>query len=342
MKIDLSLEYDDEAHYSSKGKKQHKKVPAKPIHLEEGKVVAVAGNLIELEQGGIRYKCSIKGNLKKTGNDKTLFVIGDIVQFDVKQKLIHAIEPRKNTLFRKNQLTGQRQIFCANTDQVFIVCSVSSPLLKPSLIDRYLIAAAVGGIKPIIVINKIDLLENQSDEVHDLYNWVKKTYLAMNLDVLEVSAATNHNIELLKKHMSGKVSFFTGQSGVGKTSLINRLCASDFAVNPVHQKTDKGVHTTTRSSLITMDTKTYCIDSPGIKSFALFDLKLEEIQTHFNDLQRYASSCRYSNCRHIQEKECGVKKALDLGNVDPRRIASYKKLVEEYEQNQANPSPRNP
>ena len=144
MKIDLSLEYDDEAHYSSKGKKQHKKVPAKPIHLEEGKVVAVAGNLIELEQGGIRYKCSIKGNLKKTGNDKTLFVIGDIVQFDVKQKLIHAIEPRKNTLFRKNQLTGQRQIFCANTDQVFIVCSVSSPLLKPSLIDRYLIAAAVG------------------------------------------------------------------------------------------------------------------------------------------------------------------------------------------------------
>jgi ribosome biogenesis GTPase / thiamine phosphate phosphatase len=333
MRVDLSLDYDDEAHYSIHKKKGLKNEMKNKIPLATGKVISVATTLIEVVADEAVYTCTIKGNLKKKGNNKTLIVLGDVVQFDPKQNLIHAIEPRVATLCRKNQLTGQKQILCANVDQVFITVSISKPSLKPSLIDRYLLSALVGNLKPIILINKCDLNEENSENDSLLSSWVETYYKDLGITTLKVSAVTGLGFKTLKKLMQGKVSFFSGQSGVGKTSLINALCDSDFLVQEVHQKTNKGVHTTTSSKLIVFDKNSYCIDSPGIKSFALFDLQTEDIQKHFYDLQRYAENCRYSNCRHMNEENCGVKRALKLGQIEARRFDSYQKLMQEYEQN---------
>ena len=267
---------------------------------------------------------SLKGSLKKELTlDKTLVAVGDFVWIDDRGQ-IAAIEPRYSALSRADNLHHRKQqILAANIDQVIICASVENPSLKPSLIDRYIIATERGGMHPIIVINKIDLPHDTS-LVHEL----QTIYQAIDIPCLLVSALHNTGIDALAALLQGKASVFSGQSGVGKTSLINDLTGLSRRTGDIVRKTHKGAHTTTHAELLVLGDATFCIDTPGIKSFALWDITPQELSAYFSDIQTFAPNCRYKPCSHTHEPDCAVKKALEDGNLSPLRYDSYVSILE--------------
>lgn len=310
--------------------------------VEKGRALSVtsSGVKVEGEDKNI-YMCTLRGVLKKEKTtDKNLVTVGDLVFFkkiSPSEGVIVQIEPRHSILARADNLSRRKsQLIAANIDQVLITVSVCIPPLKSAIVDRYIIAAMKGNMTPVIVVNKIDLLENdlaldiQAEK--QLYEQFVKTYLATGIDVISVSVLKNMGMDRLKEVMKDKASVFSGPSGVGKSSLINAVTHLNLKVGMPVQKTGKGAHTTSTAELIPLEFGGFCIDTPGIKSFGIWDLKKEEVESYFSEIYATGKSCRYLNCSHTQEQDCAVKQAVLDGTISPLRYESCVSLMQTIEQ----------
>ena len=286
-----------------------------------GRVLSPLGGecLVEAEDGRI-YECTVRRLLKSLATDERAAVAaGDRVLFlpaSGNQGVIERVEARRGVLTRKTR--GHKHVLAANVDQVLIVASAADPPLKPSLIDRYLISAAVGGIRPLICINKVDL----TDFV-DLQPIIG-TYSQLGYDVVSTSIRTGLGIARLAHLLRGRETALAGQSGVGKTSLINALEPGlDLTTVEVTAETRKGKHTTTAARLLRLSFGGWVVDTPGIRQMELWDVVRGDVERFFLEFQPFLRECRYPNCSHIHESRCGVKRAVVRGLVSNLRYESY-------------------
>jgi ribosome biogenesis GTPase len=194
-------------------------------------------------------------------------------------------------------------------------------------VDRYLIAAEKGNIHPIIVVNKIDLFETCTEEEKIRYRDFVEAYEKMGIPILSISSTKMIGMDALRSLLKDKVSVFSGQSGVGKSSLINAAYGLKLRTGDLAQKTAKGTHTTTTAELLALPGGGYCVDTPGVRSFGVWKLKKEEVVSHFQDL--LDRNCKFLDCQHINEPDCGVLKALEEGLISQLRYESYRTLFDE-------------
>ncbi len=289
-----------------------------------GRVLAVQGLLstVQAEDGAV-FMCATRRLLKTMATDERHVVAaGDFVMFrpvTADEGIIERVEPRKTVLSRATR--GRQHILVANADQLLIVGSAAEPYLKPHLIDRFLISAHQTGLRPLICINKIDLVDPAS--LAPLVG----TYSQMGYRVLMLSAATGFGIDRLRQELNGRASVVAGQSGVGKSSLLNAVDpALVLRTAAVSTETQKGRHTTTTARLWPLSTGGYVIDTPGIRQFQLWDVIPAEVAGYFRDLRPYINHCRFPNCTHTHESNCAVKNAVADGWLDLRRYESYCQL----------------
>lgn len=286
---------------------------------KRGRVTSITIQGITVDIEGETLECSLRGTLKQERTDKkNLVTVGDFVWVDDRGQIAH-VEERSSYLARSSD-KGQHFI-AANVDQVLITSSVESPTLKTSLIDRYIIAAKKGNMEPVVVINKIDLGKDPT-----LLEELTEIYKKAGILCIKVSAATGVGMLELQKIISNKTSVFSGQSGVGKTSLINQLMDLSFKTRAVVRKTQKGAHTTTSATLIPLKDGGFCVDTPGIKSFGLPPITPQEFATYFSDLTEHAHLCKFPNCAHTHEPHCAVRAATESGKLSPIRYHSYLSL----------------
>ncbi len=289
-----------------------------------GRVLAMLGLLCIVEDSEhVEYRCVTRRLLKTLATDQRHVVAaGDRVVFrpvpnsEPKEGLIERVEPRRGCICRATR--GRQQILVANVDQLAIVTSAAEPRMKPNLIDRLLVEAEKGRVRPLICINKVDLVDPA-----DLQPLVG-VYSQMGYEVLLISATTGLNIERFRRAMFGRASVVAGQSGVGKSSLLNAIDPSlCLRVQPVSEENEKGKHTTTTARLLPMAGGGYVVDTPGIRQFQLWDIVPEEVAGYFRDVRPYVNLCRFPDCTHTHEDGCAVKDAVADGHLDERRYESY-------------------
>jgi ribosome biogenesis GTPase len=325
-----------------KKKQASKPFPTNDETFRRGRVLAISKEGIFIGNQKGEYLCVLKGALKKEKTkQKNLIVVGDFVRFTKTNnatETIVFIEPRKTLLSRADNLSRKKQqLIAANIDQILITSSIYQPYLKPALIDRYIIATKKGGMEPIIIINKIDYLQNPPtdldqnaiDSQRELFEQFLTDYSKLGLNVLLVSAQTGEGLENLQHLLQSKASAFVGQSGVGKTSLINLAAAKKLKVGELAKKTKKGAHTTTSSVLLPIDQESFIIDTPGIKSFGLWELSKSLIHDNFSEFKPFSIHCRFPNCTHTHEPDCTVKEAVNEKKISAIRYESYKTLLQE-------------
>ena len=300
--------------------------------LPLGRVVAITGEGIWVDLAGVKTLCSLKGLIKKEKLlSKNLIAVGDFVRVQISEKegAIVSIQKRYSVLSRVDISGKQQQLIAVNIDQVLIVTSIVNPPLKPALIDRYLIAAEKGNMQPLIVVNKIDLIDEASEEELELYHEFLKAYEHLGYPILSVSSKTDFGIANLREIMKNKSSVFAGQSGVGKSSLLNQAFHFEQTTGDLTTKTQKGSHTTTTAQLLPLPEGGFCVDTPGIRSFGIWDLKREDLQHHFREFTPFVDECHYADCTHRQEPSCGVQQAVVDGKNSEIRYDSYCSLWEE-------------
>lgn len=294
-------------------------------NLQRGKVVAISGEgaWVDVEEG--RILCSIKGLLKKENlQAKNILAVGDFVRLTPDHSIAQ-VEERYSFLARTDITGKKEQLIAVNVDQAIIAISVVNPPLKPALVDRYLIAAEKGRIHPLIVINKVDLLDGGEEEKR--YREFLAVYEKLGFPILSVSTLNATGLEALRALLKDKTSVFSGQSGVGKSSLINACYGLTLKTGELAQKTSKGTHTTTTAELISLPGGGYCVDTPGIRSFGIWQLKKEEVMDHFPDLS--SQNCKYPDCIHINEPDCSILTGLENGSISALRYESYRTLLDE-------------
>lgn len=293
-------------------------------HCLRGRVLSVHGLTCHVETGdGRRFQCVTRRLLRTLSTDQRHVVAaGDLVLFRVSggnEGIIERVEPRHGVLSRQSK--GRQQILVANVDQVLIVVSAAEPPLKPNLIDRFIATAHQNHLRPLVCINKVDLVNPA-----DLQPLVG-VYSQMGYTVLLLSAASGLGIERLRRELAGCASVVAGQSGVGKSSLLNAVDPSLLLqVGDVCAETTKGRHTTTAARLHPLASGGYVVDTPGIRQFQLWDMIPAEVAGCFRDLRPYLSRCKLPDCSHTHEPSCAVKDAVADGRLDERRYESYCKL----------------
>lgn len=328
----------DRSQYKTTDKRQQAKQQKEFVNeeqLQRGRVLSIASQGIVVESEGEMLTCTLKGALKKDKTlAKNLVTVGDFVLFERSsgnEGIIAHVEPRRTVLSRAENLSRRKeQLIAANIDQVIITVSVVSPPLKPSLVDRYIIATQKGGMEPVIAVNKIDLLKGKDPETivqKELYEGFLSAYKAAGIRVIPLSAETEEGIEELKNAMKGKASVFSGQSGVGKSSLINAVTGKSLRVGGLVERTNKGTHTTTTAHLIPLEMGGWCIDTPGIKSFGVWDLDKEVIVHYFPEIFECGAKCKYPDCSHQNETGCAVIEAVKEGEISLIRYDSYITLM---------------
>jgi ribosome biogenesis GTPase len=295
--------------------------------LPKGRVILIGGEGAHVESEGKQHICTMKGTLKKDKNrSKNLIAVGDYVRFV--DGVIVQVEPRFSHLSRTDISGNKEQLVATNIDQAIIVISVVEPPLKPALVDRYLIAAAKGNLHPIIVINKADLLPSNPAE-EELYREFLSAYEALGFPILTLSTKNTTGIEALRSLMKDKTSVICGQSGVGKSSLLNSAFQMERRTGDLSEKTFKGTHSTTAAELLPLPCGGYCVDTPGIRSFGIWKLNREEIVAHFTDIAKLSHSCHFQDCTHTTEPKCSVLDALRQGDLPLIRFESYCSLLDE-------------
>jgi ribosome biogenesis GTPase len=286
-----------------------------------GRVLSVHGlSSTVATDDGTRFRCTTRRLLKTLSTDQRHVVAaGDSVWFrpgGPGEGVIERVEPRHGVLARESR--GRRHVLVANVDQVLIVASAAEPHLKPNLIDRFLVTAHQAGLRPLITINKVDLVDPAN-----LLPLVG-VYSQLGYGVLLVSAQTGLGMDRLRRELAGKASVVSGQSGVGKSSLLNAIDPSlSLAVRTVSTNNQKGRHTTTTAQLWPLSSGGYVVDTPGIRQFQLWDVIDVEVAGYYRDLRPFVHLCRYPNCTHIHEADCAVKNAVADGRLDARRYESY-------------------
>lgn len=293
---------------------------------QPGRVIRVHGLLSLVETpDGRRYQCATRRLLKTLSTElRHVVVAGDHVLFraaDDKEGIIERVEPRYGILSRTSK--GRQHTIVANVDQLLVVGSAAEPYLKPNLIDRFLVSAEKAKIRPVIVVNKVDLVDKA--ELQTLVG----VYSQMGYRVLLTSAATGFGIDRLRAELADRQTAVVGQSGVGKSSLLNAIEPGlALRVGAVSSETQKGKHTTTTAELLRMQSGGYLVDTPGIRQFQLWDVVPAEVQNYYRDLRPFVSLCRFPDCTHTHEEDCAVKDAVADDLLDARRYESYLNLFD--------------
>jgi ribosome biogenesis GTPase len=272
------------------------------------------------DESGRTIRCATRRILKTLATDQRHVVVaGDMVWFrpvGADEGIIERVEPRHGIVSRTSR--GRQHVLVANVDQAVIVTSAAEPRLKPNLIDRYLVSAEKARVRAVICINKIDLV-NPADLMP-----LVGVYSQLGYEVLLVSATNGLGIDRLRTRLAGAESVVTGQSGVGKSSLLNAIEPGlALRVQTVSEETQKGRHTTTTAELLPLSTGGFVVDTPGIRQFQLWDVIPEEVAGFYRELRPYVSRCRFPDCTHTHEDDCAVKDAVADGWIDVRRYESY-------------------
>lgn len=294
--------------------------PSADADAIRGRVIRVHGlaSVVETDDGR-EYRCAVRRLLKTlAGDERNAVTTGDIVWFRLAgdEGIIERVEERHGVLTRSSR--RREHVIVANVDQLVIVMSLVEPDLKPHLIDRYLAAAQKGQLKPILCLNKIDLTDPVSLQP------MVGGYSQLGIPTLLTSARTGAGIGRLRELLKDRATVFSGQSGVGKSSLLNAVQPElGLAVSEVSDVNQKGRHTTTYAQLIKLQFGGWVVDTPGVRQLALWDTIPEEVEGYFPEFRPYVPFCGFPDCTHTHETGCAIKSAVARQQISPRRYHSY-------------------
>ncbi len=315
-------------------------------NISKARVFRIEGNsyfVRPLEDLATLMRCSLKGKLKNDFSLKRdklyttdICVVGDIVDILTNADgtgVISKVDERNNQLSRKAprikgaSYRGERleQVIASNIDKLFVVMSFKNPEFNYKTLDRFLIAGESSGIETIAVFNKSDLFDEDSELWYDLYK-------SIGYKVISMSAKTGYGIEELEKEIHGSTCLFWGSSGVGKSSILNKLHpVLDLDTNEISEKTNRGKHTTVAVKMFTIGEDTHIIDTPGVREIEPYGIKKSDLGHYFLEFQEYISKCKYNSCTHNHEPGCGVIDALEAGELSEFRYDSYLRMLETTE-----------
>jgi len=299
--------------------------------LISGVVIAMRGLYADVDVGSQVWPCTIRRVLRtRLIDERHPVTVGDRVRINLKEDregvvtegVIEHVEPRVGQLRRRS---GRRvHTIVANVDLAFIISSAQEPRPKPNLIDRYIVAAQAGDIKPIICMNKIDLDQDGYGRA------VLGRYTALGYQTLCTSVITKEGIDALRALLTHCSSVMAGQSGVGKSSLLNAVDPKlSLRVGEISEQVEKGRHTTTTATLIKIGCGGYVVDTPGIRSFDLSSVPREQYEAHFVEFVSLVAGCKFPDCTHTHEIDCAVKQAVERGDILPERYESYVQMYED-------------
>ena len=300
---------------------------------EQGTVVRSSGSVYGVRTAaGTLIDCRVKGNFRLKGIRSTNPVaVGDHVRFDIREDgtaYIVDILERRNYIVRKaSNLSKQSHILAANLDQCFLIVTISHPVTATTFIDRFLATAEAYMVPVVLVFNKTDLY---NDAEREELEYLTALYENIGYRCMHTSVVGGIGVEELKEAMRGKVSLLAGNSGVGKSSLVNAV-APEVAtkVGEISKTHDTGMHTTTYTEMFEFMPGSYIVDTPGVKGFGTFDMEIEEISHYFVEFFELSKECRYGNCTHTHEPGCAVLEALERGELAPSRYQSYLSMLED-------------
>ncbi len=297
-----------------------------------------------LTDDGSTVECKVKGNFRLKGIRSTNPVaVGDRVEL-IEQTAegagaehffwITAIEDRRNYIIRRSQnLSKQSHILAANVDQAFLVVTVNYPETSLTFIDRFLASAEAYNVPVVLVFNKTDLLDEDERRLQD---GIMRLYDTVGYRCVAISAETGEGVDMLHQMLDGRITLLSGNSGVGKSTLINRLIPdAQLRTAEISDAHNTGTHTTTFSEMLRLESLsegTYIIDTPGIKGFGTFDMEPEEITSYFKEIFHFSQHCRFNNCTHTHEPGCAVLEALENHYIAQSRYQSYLSMLNDKEE----------
>jgi len=289
---------------------------------DKGIVIRGHGKSFTVRCRGKDIPCEIRGRLKYGTASITPVAVGDDVEISLGADgagMIEKVAERRSMFFRPAKTSDtKRQVIAANISQLGIIVSSKNPPLKSGLVDRFLIAADMGNLKPIIIVNKIDLGRPKTASE------LERGYQDIDVPILFVSAETGESFDELKKILRGHRTIFAGHSGVGKSTILNRLIPGlNIKVSEVSKYSDKGVHTTSTIEMFELPGGGFVVDSPGLKILRLWELKKEDLPYYYKEMEEYLNLCRFTGCSHIHEPDCAVKAAVDKGLIPKFRYQNY-------------------
>ncbi len=300
----------------------------------KGLVIKNTGSWVTVRlDDGNTVNCKMRGVLRLKGLRCTNPVaVGDRVQVEDKggdAPVVGDIEPRRNYIIRRSSnLSKEFQIIAANLDQAVLVATLTNPETSTTFIDRFLATAEAYQVPAVLAFNKIDLLD--TDEWRSRLDELKTLYENIGYPVITMSAATGEGADALRAQLAGKMSLLSGNSGVGKSSIINLLVPdAHVRVGDVSHTHHKGMHTTTFSELLDLPGGGAIIDTPGVKAFGTIDFERTEVAHYFPEIFRISDDCRFNNCTHTHEPGCAVLEAVEQGKIAPSRFTSYLSILEE-------------
>ncbi len=302
----------------------------------KGLVVKNTGSwyTVKTDDGPV-VESKLKGNVRLKGIRSTKPVaVGDRVEIVRNQEgtaFITAIEDRRNYIVRRSQnLSKQSHIIAANLDQAFLLVTVAHPQTSTTFIDRFLASAEAYSVPVVLLFNKTDRLDDNELRYQQM---MVTLYETVGYECRQISAATGEGVEQLRPLLSGKVTLLSGNSGVGKSTLINGLIpGANLRVADISDAHDTGMHTTTFSEMLPIEGG-YIIDTPGIKGFGAFDMEPEEISSYFKEIFKFSKHCRFTNCTHTHEPGCAVRQAVEDHYIAASRYQSYLSMLQDKNEN---------
>ena len=297
----------------------------------EGLVIRATGSWYEVLNGEERINCRIRGKLRLKGVRSTNpVVVGDFVRCESDQNgewVIYDIVPRRNYIIRRaSNLSKESHIIAANIDRAMIVVTLIEPVTALEFVDRFLITCEAYKVPATILLAKIDLLADAPEAVaqfHEIYN-------SAGYEVIDISATEGIGVDRVKAMLDGKVTLVSGNSGVGKSTLIGKIDPTlDIRTGEISESFHKGKHTTTFSTMYPIGNNGYIIDTPGIKGFGLIEIDDKELWHYFPEMIATAGECRFYNCTHTHEPGCAVVEAVKDGKISYSRYESYLKILDD-------------
>ncbi len=310
--------------------------------MTRGLVIKNTGSWYTVKTAGGRVvDCKVKGSFRLKGIRSTSPVaVGDHVCIDINAEgtgLITDIADRRNYIIRRaSNLSKQSHILAANVDQALLMVTTAHPATSTTFVDRFLAGAEAYRVPVVLALNKQDLStggeRRRGDEL-------MAVYARMGYTCLRLSALTGEGVEALRPLLAGRVTLLSGHSGVGKSTLINRLVpGAGLRTAPISEAHDTGTHTTTFSEMLPLEGGGWLIDTPGIKGFGTFDIAPAELTSYFRDIFAAAQGCRFSNCTHTHEPGCAVRQAVESGDIAPSRYASYLSMLGDEDEDKYRPA----
>ena len=309
----------------------HDEADAAPEGLRRGTVIAVRGLYANVDDGRRIWLCTVRRVLRtRLTKERHPVTTGDRVRFRVeatgdaqaREGVIEFVDPRRGELRRRSRQRIQTMV--ANVDRAIIVSSADEPPPKPHMIDRYIVASLAGDVTPVICLNKIDL------DAGGTATKLLERYVQLGYATLATSALTGEGVDALREVLKNKASVIIGQSGVGKSSLLNRVQPGlELRTGDIIEQIGKGRHVTSTATLIRLEVGGYVVDTPGIRSLDLSTVSRNEYELYFTEFVKHVENCKFPDCTHRHESHCAVKSAVEAGEIHPQRYDSYVRLFEE-------------